>query len=46
MIGAELYSSKYHDAGQLVFERENGGYGFPVANGLRDLLVGDDAKFQ
>jgi hypothetical protein len=46
MIGAELYSSRYHDAGQLVFERENGGYGFPVANGLRDLLVGDDAKFQ
>jgi hypothetical protein len=45
MIGAELYSSKHHDAGELVWEREGGGYGFPVPRTISDLLVGDDAVF-
>lgn len=36
MIGAELYTSSQHQAGELVFERPGGGYGFPVAPSLRD----------
>jgi hypothetical protein len=46
MIGAELYTSSYHKAGELVHETPGGGYGFPVPNTIRDMLVGDDAKFQ
>ncbi|MEQ9691034.1 MAG: hypothetical protein RLO48_14990 [Bauldia litoralis] len=45
LIGATLYSSSYHDSGALAFERQGGGYGFPVPSGMRDLLKGDDAKF-
>jgi hypothetical protein len=44
-IGAEVYSSPYHQTGALVWERPGGGYGFPVARNLRDLLVGDDKTF-
>jgi hypothetical protein len=43
MIGAEFYSSKHHDAGELVWEREGGG--FPVPRTISDLLAGDDAVF-
>ena len=46
MIGADLYSSNYHKAGQLVFEAAGKGYGFPVPSSLRPLLTGDDARFQ
>jgi hypothetical protein len=45
LIGATIYSSTYHDADRLVFERPGGGYGFPVPANLRDMLIGDDAKF-
>jgi hypothetical protein len=45
IIGAEIYSSSYHKSGQLFFDSPGGGYGFPVAPTLRDLLVGNDAKF-
>lgn len=45
MIGSEIYSSGYHKSGKLMFEQPGRGYGFPVANSLRDLLVGDDAKY-
>jgi len=45
MIGAELYTSTYHKQGQLVFEQPNNGYGFPVPHNMRDVLIGDDAKF-
>jgi hypothetical protein len=45
MIGAEIYASRYHEAGQLSWLAEGRGYGFPVANMMRDLLVGDDKKF-
>jgi hypothetical protein len=45
MIGSELYTSEYHKAGQLVWERQGAGYGFPVPISLRDLLQGDDANF-
>ena len=45
MIGAEIYTSSYHKSGNLFWEAPGKGYGFPVASSLRDLLVGDDAKF-
>jgi hypothetical protein len=40
-----LYASDYHENGQLMWTDEGLGYGFPVASTLRDLLVGDDARF-
>src|SRR4051794_10421968 len=43
-IGTEIYMSPYHAAGQLSVEGAEGGYGFPVPQSLRDLLVGADAK--
>ena len=45
LIGAEIYSSSYHQSGKLSFDAPGKGYGFPVAPPLRELLVGDDAKF-
>ena len=45
MIGAEIYTSKYHKAGELCWETPGKGYGFPVVPTLRDLLQGDDAKY-
>jgi hypothetical protein len=42
MIGAELYASAYHKNQSLRAEDQKGGYGFPIANNCRDLLVGDD----
>lgn len=45
MIGAELYASNYHKAGQLIWEKPGQGYGFPLPPTLRDLLQGDDAKY-
>lgn len=45
MIGAEIYTSNYHTSGNLLWDKPGNGYGFPVAPTLRDLLVGDDAKY-
>lgn len=45
MIGAELYASDAHKAGKLTWDNGRQGYGFPVANAIRDLLVGDDMRF-
>lgn len=46
MIGAQLYASEAHEAGRLRDPgNPKGGYGFPVPNGLRDLLVGSDKQF-
>jgi hypothetical protein len=45
MIGAEIYSSNYHKSGALVWDEPGSGYGFPVVPGLRDVLIGDDAKY-
>lgn len=42
-IGTDLYTSEHHRAGELVWEQEGRGYGFPVPNMIRDLLIGDDA---
>ena len=44
-IGAEIYCSAYHEAGQLQWTESGSGYGFPVGRILRDQLVGDDARF-
>ena len=45
MIGAEIYASDHHRSGCLVWFEPGRGYGFPVTNNIRDLLVGDDKKF-
>ncbi len=41
-VGCELYASRYHADGTLVWTKPGDGYGFPVASGLRDQLVGAD----
>ena len=45
MIGAEVYTSAYHESGRLSWLAAGTGYGFPVTNNMRDLLVGDDERF-
>ena len=45
MIGAVIYTSEYHKSGRLMWEKPGGGYGFPVPQSARDLLIGDDANF-
>ena len=45
MIGTELYTSKYHKAGRLVWLQPGDGYGFPVPNTIRDMLIGEDRIF-
>ena len=41
-IGTELYMSEHHQAGELLWEQQGRGYGFPVPDTIRDLLIGDD----
>ena len=45
MIGSEIYTSEYHKAGELYFEKRGDGFGFPVPANLRDLLEGADAEY-
>lgn len=45
MIGAQLYASDANKSGELVWLKEGNGFGFPVSNNIRDLLVGDDKRF-
>jgi hypothetical protein len=45
MIGAQIYASNHHESGMLEWLEPGKGYGFPVPNGIRDLLVGDDKKY-
>jgi uncharacterized protein DUF6968 len=45
MIGIEIYTSEYHEAGVLSWDKPGQGYGFPVTANARDLLIGDDAKY-
>lgn len=45
IVGSELYTSDYHKAGSLRSADAWKGYGFPVPQNLRDLLIGDDAKY-
>jgi len=44
IIGAFIYSSDHHASGNLVWQAPGQGYGFPVPNTIRDLLVGEDKK--
>lgn len=44
-IGVELYASVYHQSDTLAFDGQGKGYGFPVPKPMRDMLIGDDAKF-
>lgn len=41
-IGSSLYGSTFHTNGQLNWNDQASGYGFPVVSNLRELLVGDD----
>jgi hypothetical protein len=41
-IGADLYASPHHASGALVWEKPADGYGFPVPDGLKDMLIGSD----
>jgi hypothetical protein len=45
IIGAEIYSSSYHESGNLYFDKLGNGYGFPVMLPFRDLLQGDDKRY-
>lgn len=45
MIGTDIYTSSYHQSGQLFLDTPGKGYGFPVPVTLRHLLVGDDANY-
>lgn len=45
MVGAEIYTSDYHKAGHLIWTEPQRGYGFPVPQNIRDMLVGDDARY-
>jgi len=44
-IGAEIYCSDYHKTGRLQWDKPGSGYGFPVSTNIRNLLVGDDERF-
>jgi hypothetical protein len=44
-IGVMIYTSEHHEAGTLLWLKAGDGYGFPVTNDLRDMLVGSDKKF-
>jgi hypothetical protein len=45
-IGTDIYFSDYHKTGRLYFEKQGSGYGFPVPKNARDILVGDDKRFE
>lgn len=44
-IAADLYGSDAHREGRLSWPGQAAGYGFPMAKGGRDLLVGFDREF-
>ena len=44
MIGTELYCSEEHKSGHLRWAKGWIGYGFPVPNNIRGLLLGDDKR--
>lgn len=45
MIGAIVYSSDHYASGELIWLEQGKGYGFPITNGLRDMLIGEDKNF-
>lgn len=44
-VGVMMYTSEHHNSGNLMWLEAGGGYGFPITNSLRDLLIGNDAKY-
>ncbi len=44
-IGHEIYMSEHHASGELAWSTVVAGYGFPVPRNDRDILVGDDKRF-
>ena len=42
LIGAQIYASDHHASGRLMWLEPGKGYGFPVPDSIRDLLIGDD----
>lgn len=45
MVAVDLYGSEAHREGRLSWPGQGAGYGFPMAKGGRDLLVGYDKEF-
>lgn len=45
IVGTEIYASDYHESGQLEWYELGKGYGFPVPNNMRDVLIGDDQRY-
>lgn len=45
MVGADIYTSTYHQSGGLKHEAPGKGYGFPVPASLRDLRQDNDAIY-
>ncbi|MCX7310122.1 MAG: hypothetical protein NTZ72_20125 [Afipia sp.] len=44
-VGSEIYASDEHKSGQLFWSNFRRGYGFPVPQNIRDVLIGDDADY-
>lgn len=44
-IGTQIHTGDYHKSGRLEWLEPGKGYGFPVPNNIRDLLVGDDKRY-
>jgi hypothetical protein len=45
LIAHLVYTSEHHDTGNLFLQTPGSGYGFPVMRDMRDMLIGDDAKY-
>ena len=43
-IGLDLYTSPYHEAGELVWTELGKGYGFPLPPNVRHLAAGADRR--
>src|SRR6476619_8392765 len=45
IIAVHIYTSEYHESGNLFWDKPGSGYGFPANQSVRDLLIGDDKKY-
>jgi hypothetical protein len=45
MIGADVNAHRHAKSGRLQWLEPGNGYGFPVPNNIRHLLVGDDKRY-
>ena len=45
-IGIDIYMSKHHESGALIWINPDDGYGFPVPKNGRDFLIGSDKTFE